>query len=290
MAIIENIILYSLIAAVLLVGAVIFIGGNKNASLKKRKFVTTLSITIAFLFISYGIGLDYYLQFELKHQNVEYKNILSEYKQGISAHSLIADGYKIKMIDSLKSYIAKLNVIVYNADKYSSIMGSSNKKIVDSAVATISSAKTDLKELQEYNDTLSVKELMPNAKGYKTSSETSDFQFDCPNPQSSKYIDLNLQIKDADLVSNIGCVYIRIDRDSVLNENSFNLLFEQAYKPQLGTNRISIPNFTKQQNVLLRVGYILKDDLNGTYPKYYNYTCKYNINEFLNAAVLQTSN
>jgi len=289
----EKDVLYTLMGAVFIVGILYFIWGNSKFPPKKMKVVKITSLIIVSSYILYAIGLNYYYQRKIKQQNIDYQILLNRYKYDSVGYYSITNRNKTKVIDSLQNYINKLKNIISQIKKYQSVVGpDGNKKVIDSASATLTAANSDIKLFKEYNETLNiklnVKDILTNEKGYTLSDSAPEFQFNCPTDQTSEYVDLKIKFNDDNIVNKIACLYVVVAKDTAADKRKqYTYIFEQAYKAQPGNNVIRILNYTKQPDILLNVGYILKKDSQDEFPNFEKVTCKYNIT---NPMRLQASN
>ena len=154
----------------------------------------------------------------------------------------------------------------------------SEQKVLDSTLKQLRNRISNHNQMlitEIYNEIVEKQSILPNFKGYKSSGQSSDFQFNCPNDKTSEYIDLELKFYDHTLVDRIGCLFLTITGTRERNSKSERYhIYDQTYNARTGINLIRIKNYLKEDNVELSIGYILKSELNKEFPVFEKITCR----------------
>ncbi len=228
------------------------------------------SLVSVLFFIATVIILNIYYTKSLENEQELLKTKLELYKRDIQLHQNLIN--RQKTIDSLTAYQLTLKQSVAKLKKQQYIAGGTPLSL-NQVNNIINNTGEEISEIGQYNEIVDLKSLLPNIKGYNTQGNTAKLIFNCPNDHSSGYLNLKFKFLDEKLIDKIACIYLTVNRDSSLANNSINL-FEQTYKPQHGVNVIRISNYFRQSKVELQIGYILKSERMKEYPMFEKISCR----------------
>jgi len=245
---------------------------GRNKQYKEVKFIPLISVLCI---IGSVIALNIYYLKQHDKEQTQFQQLLKNNEIIEKQRSLLTNNERQLAIDSLKAYRTLLLRAITKLKRQQYITGK-NSFPIDSANAILSQTGDEIQNISSYNEIIAEKETLPNSKGYTSSGNSSNFIFNCPNDQSSEFIDLKLTFVDQRLIDKIACVFVSITQGSPLEENKPNVrsLFEQTYKVQHGVNKIKIRNYLKNPDVELEIGYILKSERLKQFPVFEKVSCK----------------
>ncbi|MDF2188314.1 hypothetical protein [Paraflavitalea sp. CAU 1676] len=220
------------------------------------------------------IVLTYTYSSQLDTENEKY----AELESRLRAYDILINDKRNPTLDSLKYYKSQVAFLIKQIEKQEYVSGKKSE-VLGKANELLKATNAEIINVSRYNEVVNINDLFPNLKGTTSSAHnSSSFQFSCPTDTTSSEIELKINITNPKLIKEISCLYLQIVK--VKSEREYVNIFTQSYKPKIGINYIGIPNFFKESDILLSIGYLTKLDSKKEYPWFEKINCHSNSNTF----------
>ena len=240
---------------------ILLIRGKKITKNKSFRYYPLIMISSA---ISSSLILDYYSQNQLEIVVNRFNELINK-SNVINYDTLsITENRKNEIVDSLKHLKNEYGEILSSIKKQEKIIG--KKTIVVSSIeSAIQKTKEEIYIIEKYNEIINDSVYEKKMKGY-TISSSSNFIFQPPQNINGEYLDFIMKFQNEEILDDI-VIYLCVHKKK--KDGNLRHIFGAYYLPQSGVNAFRIPNYLKEKDTELNLGYFLKNEIGKKeYPKY----------------------